>query len=234
MKIIKVKQWCLLFVAHLIFFRCAAMEYGNNQLIKFGENDWKNIRISIENCDKTSFVNLLNAKTAVDSNTIEFLCTRKNYIGVVRKEISSEKFEQIQNIIQTNRGMEDYEEMAKEKYKDEKNRLVWFRMKEITSMFALVGIPVVSIYASWKSCQYFDKHDMGFLGLASFATMGISVLIWYAQLFHLPPRYMAFKIKDNEFVKKINNAQGIVIFFENIKKLSEKNKKPIQEKEAGQ
>lgn len=179
-------------------------------------------------------MNLLNAKTGVDSDTIEFLCTRKNYIGVVRKEISSEKLEQIQNIIQMNWVMEDYEEMAQEKYKDEKNRLVWFRMKEITSMFVGVGIPAVSIYASWKSYQYFDKHDMSFLSLASLATSGVSALICYAQLFHLPSRYMPFKIKDNEFVKKINNAQGIINFFENIKTLSEKNKKPIEQKEAGQ
>ncbi len=221
----------------LNFLQCGAMEndtyplFKNDSVIKFKPQDFVDIRCLIQEAKLEEFKYKLITTTKINYKTIDFLCTNNKKITVARNEILSEQLDQIGSFLKTLENNESYNEFAADELKKRKKELLYERTVGFANIFAGLGISIASTYVCHKAHSYFDNPLMRLgafvAGIISFSSIGKAVA-------DLPENISEFKSRNKYNVEKYNNAQGIVNFFENVKKLSEQNKNEAVDKGAGQ
>lgn len=233
----RIKNIFLLIATIFSFSSTQAMEDGhypwvkNDSVIKFKPQDFTDIRCLIQEAKLEEFKHKLITTTKINYKTIEFLCTNNKKITVARNEILSEQLDQIGSFLKTLENNESYNEFAAHELKKTKKDLFYKRTIGFANIFAALGISIASTYVCHKAHSYFDNPLMRLgafvAGIISFSSIGKAVA-------DLPENISEFKLRNKYNVEKYNNAQGIVNFFENVKKLSEQNKNEAVDKGAGQ
>lgn len=237
MKIIKMKHVCLIYLGLLSFFQCGAMEDGHypvvkkDSIIKFEPRDFTDIRSFIQDNDLRGFKYKLTRQTEIDHRTIDFLCTQNKNITIARNEIVVAQRDQIRSFLETLENKESYNEFAKNELKKVNKNLFYVQTIGFAKIFSGLGISIGATYLCSQAYNYFDNP---LICLGSF----VAGIIFAGNALHdvgqLRQNIMEFRTYKKDCIQKVENAQGMVNFFENIKKLSEHNKKPIEQKGAGQ